>query len=149
MEPITIALSAFSAVKAGIAAGNEVSSLIKPLAKMFDGIDDVKRTHSQKKNSALTMSANEEALSTFMAKKQAEDMEHELREIIVTTRGISAWHELVKLRVEIRKQRKAEELRIQRERQERNELILVGGGAIFLLLILLGGMAAIIFQSTK
>lgn len=133
MEPITLAVSALGAIKAGITAGQEISSLAKPIAKLFDGIEDAKRQHSKKRNSALNMSANEEALNTFIAKKQAEDLELELRNLIVQTRGISAWHELVRLRVDIRKQRIEEQKEIERARKERNEIILVGSLCIFIL----------------
>jgi hypothetical protein len=49
MEPITLAVSALGAIKAGISAGQELSSLAKPLAKLFDGIDDAKKQHNSKK----------------------------------------------------------------------------------------------------
>merc|ERR1711995_217009 len=105
MDPISSAMAAFSVVSAGIKAGRDLSSLARPLAKMFDGIDDAKTSHNKKKN-GLFVSANEEALSTFLAKTKADDLEKELREIIVNTRGISAWHQLVALRTQIRVERK-------------------------------------------
>tara|TARA_X000001036_G_scaffold405414_1_gene413404 strand:- start:228 stop:677 length:450 start_codon:yes stop_codon:yes gene_type:complete len=140
MEPISLAVSALGAIKAGISAGKELHSLTKPLAKLFDGIDDAKRKHSSKRNSAFNMSSNEEALNTFIAKKQAEDLEAELRDIIVQTRGISAWHELVRLRVDIRKQRAEEEKEKERARRERAEIIFAGSIA----LLLLGGLVGLI-----
>lgn len=142
MEPISTAMAAFSVVSAGIKAGKDIASLARPLGKLFDGIEDAKKDHSQKRNGAFSsLSANEEALSTFMAKKQAEDLEKQLREIVVNTRGVSAWHELLKLRVDIKKQRQEEERRVKRELAERNELIIViactiGIPSIALMLIL-------------
>jgi hypothetical protein len=44
-------------------------------------------------------------MQIFMAKKKAEDMREELRNIISVTRGPSAWTELVQTEVNIRKQR--------------------------------------------
>lgn len=146
MEPITLAVSALSAIKAGITAGQEISSLAKPIAKLFDGIDDAKRQHSKKRNSTLNMSANEEALNTFIAKKQAEDLELDLRNLIVQTRGISSWHELVRLRVEIRKQRIEEEKEKERARKERNEVIFIGGLAVFILGGIIGLLVFAIWQ---
>lgn len=117
MEPISAAIAAFSAIKAGVSAGKEITSLAKDVGALFDGIDAAKHQHSQKKNRSL--SANEEAMSTFIAKTKAQDLERDLRELIVSTRGLSAWHELIRLRVEIKKKRKEEELRLKKERNEK------------------------------
>lgn len=138
MEPISTAMAAFSVVSAGIKAGKDIASLARPLGKLFDGIEDAKKDHTQKRNGAFSsLSANEEALSTFMAKKQAEDLEKQLREIVVNTRGVSSWHELLKLRVDIKKQRQEEERRLKRELAERNELILVIAATVGIPLIVI------------
>ena len=44
-------------------------------------------------------------MQTFMAKKKAEDMREELRNIISFTRGPSAWQELLQTEANIRKKR--------------------------------------------
>ena len=100
MEPISVALTAFTAIKAGVTAGKEISSLAGDLGKLWDACDAANAKHSKKRNSQFNMSANEEALSTFVAKQQAKDLEDELRELIIYTRGQSAWHELLQLRAE-------------------------------------------------
>ena len=46
-------------------------------------------------------------MQAFMAKKKAEDMREELRNIISFTRGPSAWQELLQTEVNIRKKRQA------------------------------------------
>ena len=125
MEPISTAMAAFSVVSAGVKAGKDIASLAKPLGKLFDGIDEAKKDHSNKRNSAFNMTANEEALTTFVAKKQAEDLENNLREIVISTRGISAWQELLKLRADIKRERKEAERNAKILRDERNELILL------------------------
>ena len=50
-------------------------------------------------------SVEEEAMAAFMAKKKAEDMRDELRQIISFTRGTSAWQELINMEAQIRKDR--------------------------------------------
>ena len=132
MEPISTAMAAFSVVSAGIKAGRDLGSLAKPLGQLFDGIDDAKGKHNKKKRSPFS-SANEEALSTFIAKTQAEDLEEELRDIIINTRGISAWHQLVALRTQIRVDRKKEEEEQIKKREEFREALTIWllGGFIF------------------
>ena len=114
VDPITGITAAYAAVQTGIKMGKELSSLGKDLGVLFDFIDNAKSGHAKKKRG----SANEEALSTFIEAKQAEDMEENLRNIVIQTRGVGAWAELVKLRADIRVQRKKEEAdRIKRRNQ--------------------------------
>ena len=116
VDPITGITAAYAAVQTGIKMGKEITSLGKDLGVLFDFIDNAKSGHAKKKRG----SANEEALSTFIEAKQAEDMEENLRNIVIQTRGVGAWAELVKLRADIRVQRKKEEAdRIKR----RNKLV--------------------------
>lgn len=141
MEPITMAVAAFNGIKAGVAAGKEISSLAKDIGKMFDAIDNVKQEHNNEKNKPF-QSANEEALETFINKKQAEDLEDNLRQIITATRGPSAWQELIRMRVEVRKRRQEEiEAKIRRRRE-----IIEAIGTWFLvifLVALIGGVAVL------
>ena len=44
-------------------------------------------------------------MNVFMAKKKAEDMREQLKQIISFTRGPSAWQELLKTEADIRKRR--------------------------------------------
>ena len=138
MDPLTI----FAGVKAGIAAGKEITSLAKDLGSLFDAIDGAKKDHDKKKNS-LFSSANEEALDTFVKRKQADDIENQLREIVIATRGFSAWQELIELRKEIRVRRKKE----QEEREKRREKLwenILFWGLIALLVVFTGGLALIV-----
>jgi len=145
MEPISI-VAAFSAVKAGISAGQDIVNLVKPLAKLFDGIDEAKGSHTAKKNkpSLLGTSVNEEALDTFIRKKQAEDIEGQLREIVIYSRGLSAWGELVALRSKIRKDRKTQQVRLAKEKTERLEMTALVGACILIPVLITGFIMFII-----
>lgn len=117
-------LTAFAAIKGGIAAGKQIHSMSKEIAGFFDSVDGAKKAHEKKKNS-LFASSNEEAMDTWMQKQQAIDAEAQLRELIVNTRGFSAYQDLLKLRRDIAKERKERERREAKERQEQQELIAI------------------------
>jgi len=117
-------LTAFAAIKGGIAAGKQIHSMSKEIAGFFDSVDGAKKAHEKKKNS-LFASSNEEAMDTWMQKQQAIDAEAQLRELIVNTRGFSAYQDLLKLRREIAKERKERERREAREREEQQELVAI------------------------
>lgn len=107
MIEVGVAVAAFQTLKSGINAGKELHNMSKEIATLWDNIDGINQAHNKKKNSAFK-SVNEEALDTFVAKQKAKDMEDQLREMIIYTRGMNAWQELVKIRATIRKERIAE-----------------------------------------
>lgn len=69
-----------------------------------------------------------------MAKKKAEDMRNQLKQIITLTRGMSAWEELLRTEGEIRKKRQ-KLIYDQKERQRK----LIEGILIAFLILLIGG----------
>ena len=108
MEPITVALTAFTAVKTGIKAGRELQDMAGDLGKLWGGLDTARASHNQKRTKAMRnefVSVEEEALKTFAAKRKADEIEKELHEFIVYTLGGEAWNELIALRGKIRKER--------------------------------------------
>ena len=117
VDPIT----AFGAIAAGVKTGKSIMNMTKELSNFMDSCDEAKKSHEKKKNS-LFASANEEALDTFMKRQQAIDAEEQLRDLIIGTRGYSAYQDLLKLRREIRAERKEREreMAIERERKKEN-----------------------------
>jgi len=97
-EPITIALSAFAAVKAGVAGAKSMAELGKDLGTLWQAIDDVKADAKGAKKSGGN------AMEKFIALKQAEDLEHNLRNIVLSTRGEADWKQLQALRKQERQQ---------------------------------------------
>ena len=125
MEPITVALTAFSAVKTGIKAGRELQDMAGDLGKLWGGLDTARASHNQKRTKAMRnefVSVEEEALKTFAAKRKADEIEKELHEFIVYTLGGEAWNELIALRGKIRKERQ-EAAREAAKRLRRNQEI--------------------------
>jgi|TARA_R110002074_G_scaffold189868_1_gene355790 hypothetical protein len=144
MEPISVAIAAFGAIKAGVSAGREITSMAKDLGKMWDSCEAVQQDHNKKKNRQI-LSANEEALSTFVNKQKAKDLEEELRELIVWTRGLDAWQELLRLRVDIKRERKEAIAKVKRERAEKQEAILTVVAVVLVLGLIVGGGAFFIW----
>ena len=147
MEPITIAVGAFTALKAGINAGKEMHSMGKDLAKMWQAIDDIDAEHHKAKSKSFK-TVEEEAMDTFLAKTKARDMEDQLRQIIILTRGVNAWAELVKMRTDIRVKRKEEREQREKEREELINTILIVSLLIIFSVVLLF-VVAYIYEPTK
>ena len=135
VDPFTI----LGGLSAGIKAGKQLYSMKNEIVSFFDTVDEAKQKHSKKRNS-LFASSNEEALSTFLDAQAARDSELQLKEIIIGSRGFSAWTELQNIRKEIRQQRKAQEAQDQLDRQKRAEAALTVAVVLVSAIALFGGM---------
>ena len=114
IDPITAvatATAAFNTIKSAFAAGRDVEGMAKDISRWMGAVSDIKKAEEYNKKPPLFKklfaagSVEEEAMQIFMAKKKAEDMREELRNIISFTRGPSAWTELLKTEADIRKRR--------------------------------------------
>ena len=142
MDPvtaITIANTAFLAIKKGFQVGKDVESMSKDIGRWMGAINAVKKSHAEEKKKRKFGTIEEEALETFAAKKRAERMEEELRVFIMMNYGPNAWAELLRLQAAIRKRELIEkEQRAKRIEEIRNWifvsilLIIVAAGILFI-----------------
>ena len=146
---VSAATGAFNTIKAGFAAGREIESMAGDLSRWMGAVSDIKKAEEYNKKPPLFKklfaagSIEEEAMEVFMAKKKAEDMRNQLKQIIQFTRGPAAWEELLRTEADIRKKRQ-KLIYDQKERQKKViEYILIGilvfimAGALFGFLALL------------
>ena len=140
MEPITVAVTAFTAVKSGIKAGRELQDMVGELGKLWGGLDTARASHVNKRTKAnqnAFISVDEEALKTFADKRKADEIENELHQFIIYTLGAEAWNELLALRGKIRKERQeaareaAKRLRKQQEIAAVLFTVVIGVGALW------------------
>ena len=108
---LSAATTAFNAIKKGFEVGRDIESMAGDLGRWMGAASDIDKAGEYAKNPPLFKklfaagSVEEEAMATFMAKKKAEDMRAQLKQIIILTRGLSAWDELLKTEGDIRKKR--------------------------------------------
>ena len=143
IDPVTAlatATAAFNAVKRGVEMGQDIENMAGSIGKWMGAVSDIDKSGEYAKKPPLfkklfaSGSVEEEALAAFMAKKKAEDMREQLKQIISATRGPAAWQELVKTEADIRKKRQ-KAIYDQKERQK-HILEIVGIG--FLITIVVG-----------
>ena len=137
---VSAATGAFNTIKAGFAAGREVESMATDLSRWMGAVSDIKKADEYNKKPPIFKkifnagSVEEEAMQIFMAKKKAEDMRNELKQLISWTRGPSAWEELLRTEADIRKKRQ-QAIYDQKERQRKILEII----AICILILVIGG----------
>ena len=137
---VSAASGAFNAIKQGFAAGREIESMAGDLSRWMGAVSDIKKADEYNKKPPIFKklfnagSVEEEAMQIFMAKKKAEDMRNELKQIISFTRGPSAWEELLRTEADIRKKRQQAIYDQQERRRKILEIIAIIG-----LVIVIGG----------
>ena len=145
IDPVTAiagATAAFNAIKSGFSVGRDIESMAGDLGRWMSHVSDLKKAEDMNKKPPLfrklfqSGSVEEEALQIFMAKKKAADMRDQLRQIIVATRGPSAWDELIKTEGDIRKKRQEAIYAQQERRQQVLEIIGIG----FLMIVIAGAL---------
>ena len=112
IDPFT----AFAAIKTAVSAGQEIINVTKQIGEFFDGVDELRNKHEKKKNSPFG-GGDENAMETFVNLQRARDAEEELRQIVIATRGFSAWQELLDIRARIRRERKEKEAQLRQKAQ--------------------------------
>ena len=79
-------------------------------------------------------------MEIFMAKKKAEDMREQLKQIIMLTRGMGAWQELLRTEADVRKRRQ----KMVYDQKERQKKLLDGILIGVLILVLTGAVVGFI-----
>ena len=114
IDPITAvatATAAFNIIKSGFQMGRDVEGMAADLGRWMGAVSDIKKAEELNQKPPLFKklfaagSVEEEAMTIFMAKKKAEDMRDQLKQIIIFSRGHSAWDELLRTEADIRKKR--------------------------------------------
>ena len=146
---LSAATTAFNAIKKGFEVGRDIESMSGDLSRWMGSVSDISKADEYAKKPPLfkklfaSGSVEEEAMATFMAKKKAEDMRYQLKQLISLTRGPQAWEELLRTEGEIRKKRQRmiyEQKERQRQIVERTAII-IGVGVCGSFLIWLVGLA--------
>lgn len=120
---VSAASSAFNAIKKGFEVGRDIESMAGDMGRWMGAVSDIKKAEEYNKKPPLFKklfaagSVEEEAMEIFMAKKKADDMRDQLKQIISFTRGPSAWEELLRTEADIRKKRQ-KMIYAQKERQQ-------------------------------
>ena len=133
-------MASFAAIKTGVKLGKDISSLGKDLGKMWTAIDDAKNTHAQATKGKG--SAQEKALSTYIAAVKARDLEEELRSIIIDTRGFKGWNELQAIRQQVMKEEREGRYRAL---QRQNQIKSIIGAVLGVLILGAGGVGLVWF----
>ena len=107
IDPVTaisIATNAFGTIKRMVAAGREVEDTLSQIGRFYGAVSDLAEHKRQAENPPLfkkiiaSKSVNEEAMEIYARQKKTQQMERELRELLMFQFGERGYQELVDLR---------------------------------------------------
>jgi hypothetical protein len=135
MDPVTalgIATTAFKVIKKTIELGKEIQGVNKELGQWYGAVADIRAGHY--KTQGRFKNVEETALDTYLAMKEAADMEYQLKNMLTGKYGLGAWEDLQKIQAEIYKQRQLDAIK----RQDQIKMYTEIGVSVVLVLLALG-----------
>ena len=151
MDPLTItaamsvANSAFNAIKQGFAAARDIEQMSGDIGRWMGAVSDIDNAEKQAKNPPLfgklfkAGSIEEAALAAYAAKKKLEEQRYELKVFLNMTYGPQAYNDLLAMEGQIRKQRQETVYKQQQLRRQIGEAI-----TWFIVAAIVGGFAVLV-----
>ena len=148
ISAITIATSAFSALKKGMQIGKDLEGMATDLSRWAGAMSDLdfcdKRNQNPTVFQILGGGVESQAMEIFAAKKKRDAMRAELKDYISVMYGPSHWEELLRIEAEIRVQKRDNEYR----RLEMVQNIKEWAAGITLFFVLLGALFGLVWLMT-
>ena len=141
MAAVSIANSAFTALKAGIAKGHELRDMASSLAKFWDANEKILEAKIENETASVLTRAvkgksiEAEAMEITIAKHKAAQMEKELREFLIYSGQGEFYRDMLRERSRLKNER----LRLARARaQQRKDMIDI---SLLVGVVIIGSMA--------
>jgi len=147
MDPLTIlavAQTAYSAIKTGIAAGKEIQHMAKDLSDLWGSLAKLTQISAEKPKSSIfsKKSAEQIAIERYTARAEAQDLALKAKNMFVGQFGLSAWDQVQREVINIRKEIEREKYEAEKARaaklEEIKEATVVTVIVLFGLSIMLG-----------
>lgn len=150
IDPVTAiagATAAFNFMKKSISVGRELQDMGQQLQQWAGCMAELDQAEKMVEKppwyKALGGGTQAQAMEVFLARKKAQQMRDELRELIShpAILGPSHWQEFLRIEAEIRKQKREHEFR----RMEIKQAIIEWAAGIALFVLLISGLAAFVW----
>jgi hypothetical protein len=139
MDPITILMGAkasFTAIQTAVKYGKDLQSMIGDVSKLMGAAGQLTKVAAASKGSwGNATSAEELALKAFTARKQVEQMQQDVKNMITGEYGRGAWDEIVAEINQIKKEQKIAAKHEAEAKAEQVKFNLVIGAALIVLVV--------------
>jgi len=130
------AKAAFTGIQTAVKYGKDLQSMIGDVSKLMGAAGQLTKVAAASKGSwGNTASAEEMALKAFTARKQVEQMQQDVKNLITGEYGLGAWDEIVQEINQIKKEQKLAAKHQAESKAEQIKLNLVIGVGLIVLVI--------------
>jgi len=141
VDPLTIlalAKGSYEALKTGISVGKELQSMFGDMMSLLDSAGQLAKIAAKPPRPGLfdEKTAEQIAIEAFTAKVEIETMLAEVKNTFISEYGISAWDQILKETVRIKKEQAAARLQAAKAQEELMGNVMLYG-SVFLLFIVL------------
>jgi len=141
VDPLTIlalAKGSYEALKTGISVGKELQSMFGDMMSLLDSAGQLAKIAAKPPRPGLfdEKTAEQIAIEAFTAKVEIETMLAEVKNTFISEYGISAWDQILKETVRIKKEQAAARLQAAKAQEELMDNVMLYG-SVFLLFIVL------------
>lgn len=148
MDPLTIlagAQAAYAAIQAGIAAGKEIQGMAGDLSELWGNLAKLTQISAEppRVNIFSRKTAEQIAIERYTAKAQAQDLALKAKNMFVGQFGLSAWDQVQREVINIRKEIERQRWEDERARAAKMEEIREAGVVTLIVLSILGIMLCI------
>jgi inorganic triphosphatase YgiF len=156
MDPLTIlaaAQAAYSGIKVGIAAGKEIQHMAKDLSDLWGSLAKLTQISAEKPKPSIfsRKSAEQIAIERYTARAEAQDLAAKAKNMFVGQFGLSAWDQVQREVINIRKEIEREKYEAEKVRAAKLEelreatvvtlIVMFGVAVIFCVGIILMGVS--------
>ena len=138
LDPLTIltlAQTAYGAIKSGIAAGKEIQGMMQDVSSLMGSVGEITRMVADPPKSLFQSkeSAEKRAMDAYAAKQQINQWMQEAQNLFVSQYGYGEW---IRLQEEITRIKKADSLAAEKAAREKAEFLrgLAVWGSVFILI---------------
>jgi hypothetical protein len=148
MDPLSIlaiAQTAYSGLKAGIAAGKEVQHMAKDLSDLWGSLARLTHLTAEKSTPHIfsRKSAEQIAIERYTAKAEAQELALKAKNMFVGQYGLAAWDQIQREVINIRKEIERQKFEEDKARAAQMEEIKETAVVSFIVLLLLSIMMAV------
>lgn len=140
MDPFTIlagATALYNGIKSAVDAGSDVMETAEKLGGLFSKVAQITQIASTPRKRKIFESQADfeaEAVKLFAAKKKAQQMAFEVKNLFVSRYGPAAWDNIQREVIEMRKQAARQAAIALKEKEEaQKDLMMIGGIVLFII----------------
>lgn len=149
MDPLIIlavAKGSYEAIKGGIKIGKEIQGMLTDVSKLWGSVAQLARIAADPPKPKFfgKQAAEQIAIDAFTAKMEAAKYSAEIKNLFLAEYGLTAWEEIQKEIIKIKKKQRADAIRAKQEAEQFIDDMILVGIVIFAAVVIMGTLTLLL-----